>query len=111
MKIFDILQKVVSLLVAGTYVFFAIYSFTQWVSNSSGSPIYDIFPLIGWLIISMGFIWISEDVSDWLQSRSLKDTSDWTPPGLVRFAGWVMLLLPGTIHILGHYKVLELLLR
>jgi hypothetical protein len=111
MKFFDILQKIVSLLVAGTYVFFAIYSFTQWISTGYNDPVYKIFSLIAWLVISMGLIWFSEDVSEWLENRPGKDTSDWAPPGLVRFAGWVMLLLPAIIHILDHYKVFALLLR
>ena len=112
MKFFDILQKIVSLLIAATYVVFAIYGLTHGFPLCfRGSLVRAIWLLIAWLTISLGFIWFSEDISEWLKSRPWKNSSDWTPPGLVRFAGWVMLLIPAITVILGHYKVFALLLR
>jgi hypothetical protein len=111
MKIFDIVQKIASLLVAAAYIFYVIYCHPASIFRRLRSPVLIVWEILAWLGISLAFIWFSEDVSEWLEKRQWKDTSDWTPPGLVRFAGWVFLLLPAIIQILVYYKVLELLSR
>ncbi len=111
MKIFDIVQKIVSAIIAAAYIFCLLYYHPASIFRRFRSPVLIVLEVLVWLGISLALIWFSEDVSEWLENRPWKDTSDWTHPWLVRFAGWVMLLLPAIIHILDHYKVFALLLR
>jgi hypothetical protein len=111
MNLFDKLQKIVSAIIAAAYIFCLLYYHPASIFRRFKSPVLIVLEVLVWLGISLAFIWFSQDVSEWLERRNWKDSSDWTPSGLVRFAGWVFLLLPAIIHILVHYKVLELLLR
>jgi hypothetical protein len=105
MRFLGILLKILSILIAGVVTFFAIYDFPNWgpygdLFSGVGNSIVNILTLIGWLVISLGFIWFAEHISEVLERYG------WNPTWLVKITGWVILLIPVILLFLHYCKVI-----
>jgi hypothetical protein len=53
-----------------------------------------IFSVLGFVLLSLACIWFGDEIGDYTGWIELRPITARTPGGMVRFVGWLLLLLP-----------------
>lgn len=86
------MSRVLSLVMAAGYLVAAI-------SLGDGE---DVLPVLGFVLLSLAFIWFGDEIGDYTGWIGLRYVSTRTPGAMIRFAGWVLLLLPAVGFAIQH---------
>jgi hypothetical protein len=103
-RFYAIFPKLFSMLIA----IVDAYAMYFWYQNMEPDELYGVTgSLILWVIfaiwiigVGLGCIWFGEYISEWIEQAS-----DWGPTWLVKFVGWLFLLIPAVILL--YCKVLR----
>jgi len=106
MRLFKIIPRILSLFIAGVNAY-AIYFLHQYEkAHRFGIPLWgeegELLTSIAGAVILIGLplicIWFGEYMSEFADQRA-----EWAPMVLIKFAGWVFLLIPAILFI--WYKI------
>lgn len=53
-----------------------------------------ILSVLGFVLLSLAFIWFGDEIGDYTGWVELRPITARTPGGMIRFVGWILLLLP-----------------
>lgn len=97
------ISKIISLLIAAVYVIAFIFAFAvneerdaKWEENLFKGA----FSLIIWLMLSLGCIWLGDELGEGLIGAKYGLVSSPSPGWAVKLMGWVLLVLPALVFII-----------
>ena len=92
------LSRLLSLIVVGLYLFAIFFPYLTGESDDKLLEVVGLRAII-WLILSLACIWFGDEMGEYMGWAGHGMITSPSPGGLVKFMGWLLLVLPGLIFI------------
>jgi hypothetical protein len=63
-----------------------------------------VLPVLGFVLFSLACIWFGDEIGGYTGWIGLRPITARTPGGMIRFAGWLLLLLPAVAFGIQHLR-------
>jgi hypothetical protein len=88
------MSRLLSLVVAAAYVIAAF-------SSTDGE---DLLAVVGFVVVSLACIWFGDELGDYIGWIELRPITRRSPGVVIRFLGWMLLLLPAVVFAIQHLR-------
>ena len=97
------ISRLLSLIVAGLYLSVQLiaYLIGEFEGETQGESVKSFLGLSAWLLLALSCIWFGDEMGNYMGWIGHARVTSLSPGSLVKFMGWVLLLLPILFSIIA----------